>query len=350
MNWYEINNIDEIDTPALFVFPERIASNINTAIGMVGSPHKLRPHIKTHKSMEAGQMMIQAGIRKFKCATISEAELLGMLKADDVLLAYQPVGPKIKRFIQLIRQFPGTRFSCLVDNKTTALQLHEEALLIPGKIEIFIDIDNGMHRTGITPPQAIELFKYCMELSGLKMRGLHAYDGHIRDVDLNSRQKKSDEAFEAVLALKKSLSIYTDHFIEVICGGSPTFPTHAHRADIECSPGTFIYWDKGYVDIYGGSAFLPAAVIATRIISISSDHTITCDLGHKSIASENDLLHRIHFLDDKHLVPIGQSEEHLVLKTTADQKYNIGDILYGLPHHICPTVALHEKVYTVSLT
>ncbi|MEP7321982.1 MAG: D-TA family PLP-dependent enzyme [Saprospiraceae bacterium] len=347
MNWYEVINIEEIDTPALFVFPDRIAANIEAALSMVGDPGRLRPHIKTHKSKEAAQMMIDEGITKFKCATIAEAEILGSLNAQDVLLAYQPVGPKIKRFLRLQIQFPGTRFSCLVDNSQAASALSDEALSSESRIEVFLDIDTGMHRTGIEPEQAEDLFLFCIACKGLTVRGLHAYDGHIRDLDLNERQQKSDQAYDTVLKLKNKLSEHSGNTLNIICGGSPTFPTHAHRLNVECSPGTFIYWDKGYTDLYDGKSFKPAAVIATRVISISSKNTITCDLGHKSIAAENDLKHRIHFLNANDLIPVGQSEEHLVLQINPDQKFQIGDVLYGLPHHICPTVALYEKVLPV---
>ena len=118
--WFHISNADEIDSPALLVFPERVKANIQTAIKMIGDVNRLRPHVKTHKCAEVTGMMMTAGIYKFKCATIAEAEMLGITKAKDVLLAYQPVGPKLKRFIQLIKKYPGTLYACLTDNLITA--------------------------------------------------------------------------------------------------------------------------------------------------------------------------------------------------------------------------------------
>ena len=105
-NWYQIDNIDELDSPVLIVFPERVKANIQTAISMVADVSRLRPHVKTNKSAEATQLMLDTGITKFKCATIAEAEMLGMIKAPDVVLAYQPLGPKLYRFIELVRNFP----------------------------------------------------------------------------------------------------------------------------------------------------------------------------------------------------------------------------------------------------
>src|SRR5437764_4717326 len=93
-HWYKIKNIDEIDTPALVVYPERVRENIRQLKKMSRNTASLRPHVKTHKTIEASRMLLEEGISKFKCATIAEAEMLGMAGAPDVLLAYQPTGPK----------------------------------------------------------------------------------------------------------------------------------------------------------------------------------------------------------------------------------------------------------------
>src|SRR5438552_17605968 len=111
MNWYEIKNIHSIDSPALIIYKDRVEENIRKATGMKDAEH-LHTHVKTNKIAEVCKMMLDAGITKFKCATISEAEMLAMINAPDVLLAYQPVGPKINRLLQLFKQYPSTHFSC----------------------------------------------------------------------------------------------------------------------------------------------------------------------------------------------------------------------------------------------
>ena len=115
-DWYCIEDIDKIDSPALVVYRERVLENISTLISMVDDVKRLRPHVKTHKTKEVAELIMSAGIDKYKCATIAEAEMLGMAAATDVLLAYQPTGPKLKRFIELIKKFPSTKYSCLIDN------------------------------------------------------------------------------------------------------------------------------------------------------------------------------------------------------------------------------------------
>ena len=129
-------------------------------------------------------------------------------------------------------------------------------------------------------------------------------------------------------------------------GGTPTFPTHAHRQNVECSPGTFVFSDWGYKHSFPDEPFEFAALVITRVISIVDEHTICTDLGHKSVAAENPLP-RVHFLNAPDVEPIGQSEEHLVLRVANAAQYQTGDILYGVPVHICPTVALYDKAYVV---
>lgn len=76
MHWYEVTNIDQIDSPALLIHPDRIQHNIETMIKNVGGDvNRLFPHVKTHKMAEVTKMQLAMGINKFKCATISEMEM-----------------------------------------------------------------------------------------------------------------------------------------------------------------------------------------------------------------------------------------------------------------------------------
>jgi D-serine deaminase-like pyridoxal phosphate-dependent protein len=205
-----------------------------------------------------------------------------------------------------------------------------------------------MNRTGIAPgPAAIELMKFLSVSGAVKSIGLHAYDGHIRNTSFKEKEKEVNESYKAVEELLVDIQDAGLLTPVVVAGGSPGFSVHAKRKTIECSPGTFIYWDKGYADMCPEQDFIPAAVLLTRVISLPDDGLITTDLGHKSVAAENEISRRVFFTDDPSLKAISQSEEHLVLKNEGTRSYAVGDILYGLPYHICPTVALYERMLTV---
>jgi D-serine deaminase-like pyridoxal phosphate-dependent protein len=347
-DWYKINNIEVLDSPALVIYPKRVEANISTLIGMIDDVKRLRPHIKTSKCREAILLMMQAGIQKFKCATIAEAELLGLCLAPDALLAYQPTGPKLERFVRLIKAYPNTKFSCLVDHSAVAKQLSGVAMANHLQIAVYLDLNVGQNRTGIKPGlDALQLYLDCEALPGIIPLGLHAYDGHIHDADLSVRRQKCDDAFKPVEKLQDRLKERGFTGLTIIAGGSPTFPIHSGRKAVECSPGTFIYWDAGYRSFLEQS-FEPAALVVARVISLSGKSRICLDLGHKSVAAENEISKRVFFLNAPELIMVSQSEEHLVADAGKDHHYQIGDVLYGLPYHICPTVALYERAITIA--
>lgn len=274
--------------------------------------------------------------------------MLGSCLAKDVLLAYQPVGPKINRFVELIKAFPKTVFSCLIDHVTAAKEMAAIFQSYNLQVPVYIDLNVGMNRTGIAPDEdALQLYNDCTDTRGILPIGLHVYDGHIRNIDFDRRKAECDEIFEKVIKLKEAVVEKMLPEPIIIAGGTPTFSIHCKRKNIECSPGTFIYWDKGYQDLCKEQAFLPAAIVITRVISIPDTHKICLDLGHKSIASEGELTRRVYFLNAPELKVLGHSEEHLVLETAPGQSFNPGDLLYGLPFHVCPTVALYETAYTL---
>lgn len=345
MNWFNIKNIEEIDTPALLIYKDRAKQNIEKAIALVHSVEQLRPHVKTHKLLEISTMMMESGIHKFKCATIAEAEMLGMAKAKDVLIAFPMVGPKIKRLQALKQKYSNTKFSCLIDNIDTAKDLSDE--FINDKTDVYIDLNVGMNRTGISSDNALNLYKNALNLSGINIIGIHAYDGHIHDSDVLQRKHKADKVFQLISLVQLEIEKFAEKKLKIVVGGSPTFSIHAlAHEDVEVSPGTFIFWDAGYKETMPDFDFLWAGIIATRVISIINETNLCLDLGHKSIAAENPLP-RIKFLSNDEIIPIGQSEEHLVVQVENTDKYAVGDVWYGVPIHICPTVALHKEVQIV---
>jgi len=347
MTWYQIQNIHEIDSPALVIYPHRIQKNIERMQEIVGNTQRLRPHVKTHKMAEVVQLQQENGIHKFKCATIAEAEMLGQTRAVDVLLSYQPVGPKANRLLQLVEHFPKTKYACLVDDHDAAQHLSDVFQEKNKIVEVWLDLDVGQHRTGVFADQrALDLFIFCKKVKGIEPVGLHVYDGHIRDTDFSQRKKRSDKCFQLVEKLISQIESMGFQKPKIVAGGSPSFTVHAQRDEIDCSPGTCLLWDYGYNHLLPEQKFNYAALVISRIISKPSDNFICVDLGHKSIAAENPFP-RVHFLNLPDAKAVSQSEEHLVLDVGNNSKYKVGMVLYGVPIHICPTCALYEKAFVV---
>ncbi|MBI4664087.1 MAG: D-TA family PLP-dependent enzyme [Verrucomicrobia bacterium] len=346
-SWYVVHNIKEVPSPALLVYPDRIDENIRRMIQIAGGVERLRPHMKTHKLAEVIRMQLALGITKFKCATIAEVEMVAGCGAPDVLLAYQPVGPNILRSVQLARSFPHTKFSAVADDFDTTRALSKAFSLAGIKLNLLLDIDCGMHRTGVSPgPAALELYRLIAGAPGLEAGGLHAYDGHIHNSDLKERMAACDAEFTPVIELQKALEKNGLTVPIIVAGGTPTFPIHARRPNVQCSPGTCVLWDFGYANKLPDLEFLPAALVLTRVISKPANHRLCLDLGHKAIASENPHP-RVQFYGLAEANPVVHSEEHLVIETPWAEKFTVGDCLYGVPRHICPTAALHAEAVAV---
>jgi D-serine deaminase-like pyridoxal phosphate-dependent protein len=346
--WYELNHPQEIDSPALLIYKNRVESNIQTMISIAGDAKRLVPHVKTHKIAEIVQMQLNAGISKFKCATIAEAEMLAEAGAKNILLAYQLSSPKAARFLTLVKKYPDIQFASLIDNFDSAKVLNNLFAKENVKANVFIDVDAGMNRTGIPSENLINLFKEIAQLHNLHFEGLHVYDGHIRDADFEKRKHICQNAFEKINVAKQQImqiSKMTD--VKIIAGGTPTFTVHALNKEVFCSPGTCLLWDYGYDNLLAEQPFEFAAVLLTRIISKPAAGLITTDLGHKSVAAENPISKRIFFLNLKDYEVKSQSEEHLVVEVKDWEKLNVGDVLYGVPYHICPTVALYDEALIV---
>jgi len=356
-NWYELNHPEDIDSPALLIYKDRIDSNIETMIQIAGDANRLVPHIKTHKMAEIVRMQLNAGISKFKCATIAEAEMLAEAGAKNILLAYQLTEPKAERFLTLIKKYPEIQFASLIDNFDSAKMLNDLFEKENLKANFFIDVDAGMNRTGIAPADVgvpaninplFNLFQQIQKFPTLEFKGLHIYDGHIRESDFNLRKEQCQKAFEKINAAKQQImqiSNLTD--IKIIAGGTPTFTVHALNKEVYCSPGTCLLWDYGYDNLLAEQPFEFAAVLLTRIISKPVQGLITTDLGHKSVAAENPISKRIFFLNLKDYEVKSQSEEHLVVQVRNWENLHVGDVLYGVPYHICPTVALYDEAVIV---
>jgi len=134
----------------------------------------------------------------------------------------------------------------------------------------------------------------------------------------------------------------------VVVSGTPTSPIIAsqHRPNVEVSAGTTVFWDAGQSRTCPSMDFLNAAVLLMRVISRPGKNLLCLDLGHKAVASEFPQP-RVRFLSIQDATAVIHSEEHLVLETSQADRYSIGSPIYGIPYHICPTVALHSHVWSV---
>ena len=264
-------------------------------------------------------------------------------KAASVILAKQPVGPDIHRLAHLAREFKNTEVLGIVDNRET---LREIAGVLSGhqqRLGLMVDVDNGMNRTGIRPgDDLLELYQEIDANPWTLAAGFHVYDGHLHQPDIETRRKACQEALAPVLNLKSKIEEKGLSVPSIVAGGSPTFAIHAANTAVdECSPGTTVLWDTGYLDHFPDLPFQPAAYVMTRVISRLSDDSVCVDLGHKAVSADKPQP-RVRFDQFPNAMLEMHSEEHLVIRSSECRDLNVGDRLIGIPQHVCPTVSLYD--------
>lgn len=345
--WYHIDNESGLPSPSLLLYRDRIEHNLQLMLQIAGSPERLRPHVKTHKLQPLIERQVALGITKFKCSTIAEAEMSAAGGGKDIMLAMPAVGGNALRLAQLAQKYPDVIFSTIADDEETVRILASVAQQHDIDIPVYLELDCGMGRTGIVPGvQAKYIAQVIKDTPRLGFAGLHAYDGHIHDAELEIRRQKCEAAFASVLAFRDELNGEGLIVKELVAGGSPTFGIHAGYTDRVLSPGTTVLWDFGYGDRHPDLPFLPAAVLLTRVISKPGTDRITVDLGHKSVAPENPHP-RVRFEELPDAEFLMQSEEHLVMKVEERERFAIGQALHGIPRHVCPTVSMHGEALVV---
>jgi D-serine deaminase-like pyridoxal phosphate-dependent protein len=253
----------------------------------------------------------------------------------------------VPRFFALKAKYPATSVSAIVDSEAVIEDVARAAAGAGTEACLWLDVNSGMDRTGIAPgAEAIRLYRLIHERAGLSVGGLHVYDGHIHESDLAARTKICDEEFVQVQAMIDGISKAGLPIPAVVAGGSPTFPVHARRPGVELSPGTPLLWDAGYSATYPDLDFLVAAVLVTRVVSTPAGGKICLDLGTKALASEMPQP-RVSFLGIEKCQIVAHNEEHLVFETPDAGRYRPGDVVYGVPTHICPTVARYDSASVV---
>jgi len=341
--------LDDLASPALLFKESTIESNLDLMVTLAKGAERLRPHVKTHKCPEIISRHLSRGITKFKCATIAEAEMVARSGATSVILAKQPVGPDIQRLARLAIEFKDTEVLGIVDNRATLREIASVLTEHQQRLGLMVDVDCGMNRTGIRPgEELIELYQEIDATPLTAAAGFHVYDGHLHHPDIETRRMACQEALVPVMDLKSKLEEKGFSVPKIVAGGSPTFAIHAANPAVdECSPGTTVLWDTGYLDHFPDLPFQPAAYLMTRVISRLSDHSVCVDLGHKAVSADKPQP-RVRFDQFPDAKLEKHSEEHLVIRSPKCQSLKVGDRLIGIPQHVCPTVSLYDYASILS--
>lgn len=346
---YSFTGAENIISPALVYYRDMIYANTQKAIKTAGGAERLWPHIKSHKMAEVIHLSIECGITRFKCATIAEAEVAASCGAGHVVIAYPLVGPNISRAIELMTAFPQTHFYAVGDNLEMLTLLGEAAITRTGNIDVLVDVNMGMDRTGVPIAELSAFCDSCAQIPGITLKGLHCYDGHRTEHTYESRKAQVDKVDPTLLSIYRSLKERLPSCSIIILGGTPSFPCHIDVPEAYFSPGTLFIYDYGYQKKFPDLPYTPGAAILTRVISCPGNGIFTLDLGYKGIAADPAGARGL-LLGINHCEELFQSEEHWTFRMEPGYESNcpkIGEEFFVIPTHICPTSALYPSVVVV---
>lgn len=337
---YKISETDQIYTPQIVMYPEIINYNTDLVIKECGGTERIWAHVKTFKCAEVLDILMKKGIRRFKCATIGETEMCAMRKAPVILTAYPLVGPNIERFVKLITTYPESEFWAIGDNEASVRALGECAVKNGTSIKLLLDINIGMDRTGVSFQDALSLYKKFSEIPGIVMAGIHCFSGNFKITDTAKRQEAVDATIDSIIELKKSITDSGLHAEAVVLSGTPVMRCYSKIPEAFICPGTAYISDMQYYQTFLDFDFLPAAAILTRVISTPKPGIFTLDLGYKAIAADPKGV-RGTILGYEDATVMFQCEEHWTWRTEKPNPPQVGDLLYVIPTHVCPSLTCY---------
>lgn len=348
-NRYSFEGQEQIISPQLVYYKSYIIENIQKMIALSKDAERLWPHVKTHKMEAVVRLQMEAGICKFKCATIAEAEMCGNAGAKKVALAYPLLGPNVPRFFTLMRRFPATEFYAIADDTAWVKKIGAMAVAEGQKARLLMDVDMGQHRTGVPLSAVQKRYREWAEVDGIVMCGMHCYDGHRHEKDYAERSRLVFEVDALFEKIKTELAEEQYDCSVVIMGGTPSFACHRDAAGEYLSPGTCVIQDMDYKRFYPEMDFEPGAALLTRVISRPGKDTFTLDAGTKAVACDPSE-ERASLVGMEYAKTILRNEEHWVVQVPQEHVKDIpeiGTVMFAIPAHICPTSALYPSVPVV---
>jgi D-serine deaminase-like pyridoxal phosphate-dependent protein len=340
---YRVSTVEDVLTPALVLYPEILAANIQCTLDLLGgNANRWRVHIKTAKLAYTLRILVERGVRNFKCATTLELLEGCRSGAGDVLYAYPAVGANARRVRELADLFPEVRISVLAENEEQLRQWRGS------RVGIFLDINPGMDRTGIEQSHGDKIVDLTRTIAGLglEFRGLHYYDGQYGGLEERERATAAHAGYERLLKVVSEIERSGTTAPEVITAGTATFRcslafegfragSFIHRV----SPGTVVYCDAtSLAQLPSEYGYRPAVLVLTRVVSRPRAGIVTCEAGHKAVSADAGVPTCV-VVGHPELTPLPPSEEHLPMAVRVGAEGpQVGETLFLLPRHVCPTV------------
>lgn len=344
----------ELNTPVLVV--DRAALDRNLARMAEYARARgvaLRPHAKTHKSVDIARRQIAAGAIGVCCAKLGEAEALAGGGVASILITSPVVSPPaVRRLVELNGLLD--ELIVVVDHPDNAAALAAAVASTARPLHVLVDIDPGIRRTGVaSPAAALELARAIRGLDRLVYRGVQMYCGTQQHIA--SYQERDAAIRERTTYLEAVLALLAEHQLApaIITGSG----TGTHRIDAalgrytEWQVGSYIFMDRQYTECDlsgdGAPAFEYALFVETRVISCNTPGMATIDAGFKALATDGGPPAIVsgappgatyRFMGDEHGAIIDPSGKHA---------WRLGDPVRLAVPHCDPTVNLYDSYHVL---
>lgn len=327
-------------TPYVQVDVDIVDANINSMQVFCDSRGiALRPHAKTHKSVDVGRRQLLAGAVGLTVATVGEGEVFADLLAEfgkDLFVAY-PVAASPSRLRELVGRVPTT---VGVDSSDGVRRAADAG------VAISIEIDSGLRRSGVAPSDAGDLASLARFL-GVRVGGVFTFPGHGYGLGHTRADAAADEgrALAAAIASLRSVGVEDD---VVASGGCTPTATLTHEKVVnELRPGVYVFMDAGQLTMGSATPDQVALTVRTTVISNAVPGQVVLDAGAKVLGMD-----RPAFVDSHGQVPTypearltGVWEHHGVLEIPdGSPRPAIGEQLDIIPNHVCATVNLVDEL------
>lgn len=281
----------DLDTPCIVLDLDILEGNLGRMqAGAAAAGKNLRPHAKSHKCSTLAQKQLEHGAIGICAAKVSEAEVLVNNGIDGVLVT-GPVASlkKAERLVNLVGRSPS--LMTVVDH-AQSIEILEKLLREAGLVmNVLVDIDVGLQRTGVLPSRALELADRVLASQYLRLKGIQAYAGQVQHIQRYDERKtaslecmgRAAEVFRQLQAKAPSCTIFSG-------AGTGTCEIDLEIAALtELQVGSYPLMDAEYLAIESArhpvlADFFPAALtLLTTVISTSRDTHVTVDAGLKSL-------------------------------------------------------------------
>jgi len=342
--------IEELPTPCLLVDVDVLERNLAHMATMARENGvRLRPHVKTHKTLEIARRQMEAGAAGLTVAKTSEAEVFAAHGFADLFVAYPVVGASQTR--RLLELADKVRLTVGVDSLEGAAALGQVFRLARRSTRVRLEVDVGLERTGVAPERAVEVARRIAEVRGLELVGVFTHAGQAYGAEsaegLDAIGTREGATLVAVANDLRREGLPCD---EVSVGSTPTARSASAVPGVtECRPGNYVFHDASQVSLGSCSLDDCALTVLSTVVSAPAPDRAVVDAGSKTLSSDP-LRPRgggYGWLQGRRSRLERLSEEHGVVALVDGERLRVGQQVRILPNHACPAVNLHDRILLV---